>query len=291
MLDKTELLKRTAAYAKAHPPDTGYTVSAMKAVLQAGLPAGANLLVQFAMQFTGKEESTDYAHWDKPEIRLPYSNTYRYSLDRSADCSSFWWAVYNIFFGVNIGTTTWKMYDKWHRKFIPWEKRRPGDVILYNFKSGRPVSHAAGYIGGGLIQHTTNPRDKMHIEADTYAAKNRVGVFRPVSGEQYSSLIVGGQEVTDMNIKKGDKNVDVERVQWALVVLGYTGNMDISLIGPEPFGSNTEKSVIAFQESNGLPVTGVVDDATFSMLLAKAVEKIQKDNVCFNAIDNAMKKR
>lgn len=267
MLDKETLLKRTAAYVKAHPPDTGYTLSAMRAVLEADLPAGTNILVQFAMQFTGKEESTDYAHWDKPEIRLPYSNTYRYSLDRSADCSSFWWAVYKIFFDIDIGTRTLVMYDKWHKKFIPWEQRRPGDIILYDFK-GRNASHAAGYIGGGLIQHTTNPTDKMHIEADTYAAKNRVGVFRPISGEQCQSLIKGGE--SDMLIRMGDKSDLAAMFQRALISAGFKGGMDLALIGE--FGSRSAAATKLFQKACGLPETGEVDNMTAAAMWGRARE-------------------
>ncbi len=267
MLDKTELLKRTAAYVRAHPPDTGYTMSAMKAVLGADLPAGTNILVQFAMQFTGKEEPADRTRWDKPEIRLPYSNTSRYSLDKSADCSSFWWAVYKIFFDIDIGTRTLKMYAKWHRKFIPWEERQPGDIILYDFK-GRNASHAAGYIGGGLIQHTTNPRDKMHIEADTYAAENRVGVFRPASGEQYGSLITGGEK--DMLIKTGDKSELAALFQRALIGAGFAGDMDPELVGQ--YGSRSAAATKLFQKACGLPETGEVDNATAAAMWGKARE-------------------
>lgn len=273
MIDKAELLKRTAAYVKAHPPGTGYTLSAMKAVLEADLPAGTNILVQFAMQFTDKEEATDYVHWDKPEKRLPYSKTYRYSLDRSADCSSFWWAVYKIFFGVNIGTTTWKMYDKWHKHFIPWEQRQPGDIILYNFKKGRPASHAAGYIGGGLIQHTTNPRDRMHTEPDKYAAKHRVGVFRPVSGEKYNSLLAGGEE-SDMVIKTGSKGLLVEAWQRALKTLGY----GIGAYGPDKdgvdgeYGDKTAAATKLFQKACGLPETGEVDNPSAAAMWGRARE-------------------
>jgi hypothetical protein len=239
----------------------------MKAVLEAELPAGTNILVQFAMQFTGKEESTDYAHWDKPEIRLPYSNTSRYSLDKSADCSSFWWAVYKIFFDMDIGTRTLKMYSKWHKKFIPWEERRPGDIILYDFK-GRNASHAAGYIGGGLIQHTTNPKDKMHIEADTYAAKNRVGVFRPASGEQYESLIAEGG--SDMLIRQGDTSDLAALFQRALISAGYAGDMDPALIGE--FGSRSAAATKLFQKACCLAETGEVDNATAAAMWGRARE-------------------
>jgi len=196
MIDKQSLIDRVVAYEKKHKPNTGYSEKAIREVCKADLPAGTNLIVQFVQQFTGKEEITDLVHWDKDEFRLPYSNTYRYSLDGSVDCSSFWWIIYNIFWGMNIGTTSEKMYFALKDKKISWEQRRPLDIILYNFKAdqGRHASHVAGYIGNNKIAHTTSPKNPFRIQDDSYASGNRVGVYRILTDAQYNDIIVGEQK-------------------------------------------------------------------------------------------------
>jgi len=200
MIDKAALVERAIAWARENPPYTGYTEKVFRAVCKANLPNGANIFTQICAQFTGKEEAVDLVHWDTPEWRLPYSNTHRYSLDRSVDCSSALYVLNMIFWGMNIGTWTEAIYSKGKNKQIPWRERRIGDIILYNFKQsqGRNVSHAAVQViepdrktdKGGMIAHTTSPSDPWRFESDNYAAKNRVCVIRFWSDSQYQSLFV-----------------------------------------------------------------------------------------------------
>jgi cell wall-associated NlpC family hydrolase len=278
MLDKSKLMERTRTYVKAHPPDTNYTISAMQAVLNAGYPEGTNILVQFAMQFDGKESAMDFTHWDKPEIKLPYSNTNRYSFDKSMDCSSFWWAIYKVFFDIDIGNRTLVMYSKWHKKFIPWENRRPGDLILYDFK-GRNASHVAGYLGGGLIQHTTNPKDKMHIEADTYAAKSRVGVFRPTTDEQYQSLLTEGEQMLYI----GSKGETVGIWQDRLYDVGHGEGLDMRY--REQYGTRTANATKAFQRMMKIPETGKVTEYDWAQMAVALANEIKDANAYGARVD------
>jgi peptidoglycan hydrolase-like protein with peptidoglycan-binding domain len=276
MLDKQKLIQSVINWQKSHKPTTGYAENAIRTVCGADLPEGTNILIQFALQFDGKETATDYIHWDKPEIRLPYSNTYRYSLDQSADCSSFWWTIYKIFFNIDIGNRTLAMYDKWHKKFIPFKDIREGDLILYDFK-GRNASHVVGYIGNDQILHTTNPTDKMHINtASTYAVKNRVGVFRPLSDEQYKSLLIV-KENNEIMINKDSDSKLIAAFQTDLINTGNGGKMKLSLVGQ--WGTNTEDAIKEFQRTMKLPVTGVVDAWTMQKMsdlkVAKSTEPLQ----------------
>jgi LysM repeat protein len=206
MMDRQELLKRAIDWEKSHAPNTGYTEKAFRAVCEANLPNGDNLLREAMAQFTGREEpGVDLVRWDsdgdgKPdaEDRLDYSNDYRYSLDRSGDCSSTMFVFYQIFFRKNIGTTTLKMWEKYHKtSMVPWEHRRLGDIVGWNFKDGRPISHEGCVIvepdkhgRGGQIAHTTSPGDPFRFQEDSYAASNRIGVFRVLTDAEYQSLWV-----------------------------------------------------------------------------------------------------
>lgn len=69
-------------------------------------------------------------------------------------------------------------------------------------------------------------------------------------------------------LKKGDTGEDVKKVQEALKGLGH----DLGKTGADGiFGSATEEAVKAFQELQGLEVTGIIDEATIEAL-EKATE-------------------
>jgi peptidoglycan hydrolase-like protein with peptidoglycan-binding domain len=113
----------------------------------------------------------------------------------------------------------------------------------------------------------------MHIESDKYAAKDRVGVFRPISGEKYNSLLTGGEE-SDMLLKTGSKGSEVEAWQRALKTLGYS----IGAYGPKKdgvdgeFGAKTAGATKLFQKACGLVETGEVDDPTAAAMWGRARE-------------------
>ena len=64
-------------------------------------------------------------------------------------------------------------------------------------------------------------------------------------------------------LSKGDTGEDVEKIQQALKNLDY----DIGETGVDGiFGKNTEAAVKAFQEAQGLKITGIIDDETLAAL-------------------------
>lgn len=79
------------------------------------------------------------------------------------------------------------------------------------------------------------------------------------------------------NLKMGDTGKDVEKVQEALKQLGY----DLGKFGEKGdgidgiIGNYTETAIKAFQEANGLKVTGIVDEETLAAL-DKATSKTAK---------------
>jgi hypothetical protein len=102
----------------------------------------------------------------------------------------------------------------------------------------------------------------------------------------YLGKMGGVQEDTDMLLKKGDNNEHVARVQRALIALGRGGEMNPAQVGE--FGTKTQNAVIEFQKAFGLPPAGEVDNDTFSMLLAKATDKIKSDEAYIGGILTAV---
>jgi cell wall-associated NlpC family hydrolase len=189
VIDKAAVIARAAAWDKAHPPAGIEKV--IRAVFAANLPNGTNVWVQIAAQFTGKEEAIDLVSgWD--EKRLPYSQASRLSFGKSMDCSSFWYGLYTVVFGIDIGYYTEAQFTTLKGKDISWSQRRPADHVLFNFKQsqGRHASHAANIMGSGLLAQTTSPSNPFRFESDTYAASSRVGLYRVITDAQYQSLLV-----------------------------------------------------------------------------------------------------
>jgi len=192
MLDEIKLLAQTEEYVTKHPPNTGYTLKAMQAVCSTVYPENTNLMVQFALQFDGKETEDDLTQWDSPERRLPYGDSR--SLDRSSDCSSFVENLYDVFFGFDIGTWTEAIWKKYKNNQVVYTDLKPCDLIFWNFKTGRNVSHVAMYIGDGKIIHTTSTANPLRVDKVTYAASNRVACIRILTNEQYNSLLYTPEE-------------------------------------------------------------------------------------------------
>ncbi len=184
-----QLIVQAENYAQKHKPNNGYTVNAMKAICNANLPSGTNLMIQFLLQFDGKETIQDLVS-TFDEKRLPYGDNR--SMDDESDCSSLMENLFDIFFGFDIGNYTeaqWKNYK--HNK-VDFNNLRPCDLIFWNFKAsqGRTVSHVAMYIGDGKIFHTTSKSNPARVDNATYSSSSRVGCARVLSDEQYNSLLV-----------------------------------------------------------------------------------------------------
>lgn len=197
MIDTTLLLKRADAWDDAHPPAGIGPI--IRKVLAANLPNGANLWVQTAAQFTGKEEGLDLVR-SFQEHRLDYSQKSRLSFGKSMDCTSFWWGKFEVFFDIYIG---YYSEDQWKRLQgfeIKWSEREATDHILYKFSSRNPhATHAANYMGRdqagqGFIAHTTSASNPYRFEADTYAASSRVGIYRRLTAAQRQSLIIDNHD-------------------------------------------------------------------------------------------------
>jgi len=208
--------------AKALKPFTGYTLHAVQAVRLAAeegrLPDGTNIAEMIALQFDGVEDHGDVVSWGVPEWQIPYGDSP--SLDKSEDCSEFWRRLFlllfdpkllNGFTGASWTVAQWNWAKK-NGRIIPWEQRRPLDLVYYNFKRGREVSHVGGLVKHGLL-HTRSKSKALMVTSEDYAAGDRVGVVRVLDDNLYNALIYhasGAQQPTQpqkqatYTVKPGD---------------------------------------------------------------------------------------
>jgi len=195
-------------YGEKYLGGDSYTGSIIEAIINNDFEVGTNLLIQFALQFDGKEDFSLDQLIHEDEWHLPYSRTYRTNLDQAADCSSFARMTYDAFFGIDIGGTTltqwWEGFgsaedangDKLNVTKITKEELkpedlealRPGDLIYYQLPNTR---HVAMYIGDGMMIHQQNTKEDVNIDPITnYSFKYIEGIARILTDEQYESLIV-----------------------------------------------------------------------------------------------------
>jgi LysM repeat protein len=181
------LMKRVSDYMERAKPNTGYTEAAMKAVLQAHLPDNTFILTQLMLQYDGKETAQDFVGVFA-ERRLPYKDDD--SLDGTGDCSSFPGVVYEMLCDISIGSWTEEIWKRYKKNQVDVANLREGDLIFWNFKEGRNVSHMATYLGGGWMIHTTSPKNPLRIEKlNDYSPHKRVGCCRVLSDAEYTALM------------------------------------------------------------------------------------------------------
>lgn len=81
-----------------------------------------------------------------------------------------------------------------------------------------------------------------------------------------SDVVNTAYKLGDRDLRKGDKGEDVKELQEDLMTLGWS----FPRYGADgDFGSETESNVKGFQRTEGLPVTGIFDHASYEALMVK----------------------
>jgi peptidoglycan hydrolase-like protein with peptidoglycan-binding domain len=82
-------------------------------------------------------------------------------------------------------------------------------------------------------------------------------------------------------LKRGDVGDDVLALQVSLSAAGYpVGDPDGS------FGTLTEKAVVLVQHEHGLPVTGIVDEATMGVIRITSAERLPRADMTERDLEN-----
>ena len=191
----------------------------------------------------------------------------------------------------------------WFKKNNRWADARnddptPGDWIFFDFPDDgvNRISHVGLCIknnGDGTIQviegntSGTAKGDQrnggMCVEKTRAYVKNKKGIInavvgwgRPVyAGEENVPLLSKGGSVSQPATTKSQPAAPAAKKEFKPFKVGSKGEAVkkvqelLSLNADGDFGPGTEKAVKAFQKKSGLPVTGIVDQATLKALRGK----------------------
>lgn len=279
--NKQDALKRC----KEKHETTGRIYKMFERVLKASYPKGTNLVLAVMDELVN--------------MGLPYVAT-NMDIDKGADCAEVWRVVFYWFFGKDIGNYTqaqWNDNDVILR-FDDRKDLRVLDLIYFNFKAGRKVSHVGGYVGGKQMIHTTQISGNHDLRYDSiykYSDKYYVGCVRFITNKELASVIVGGEinknesEDNDMIIKGDPRKELVADIQGKLVSLGYDlggyGNNKDGIDGE--YGGKTFWAVEKFQNDCSITVnddtkgyvtaeTALVLSNMSNKLSSAAIEKLKQ---------------
>lgn len=123
--------------------------------------------------------------------------------------------------------------------------------------------------------------DGLHLNASAHKvlANKLVNILSKISPSEILNKPEEDTDTKNVEIKFGDSNKDVQKIQTQLTDLGYSvGKEGIDSI----FGTHTEDGVKSFQKNNNLSTTGVVDKETLAVLLSTSAKPNTKKDVTVN---------
>ncbi|HEV7207777.1 MAG TPA: peptidoglycan-binding protein [Mycobacteriales bacterium] len=131
---------------------------------------------------------------------------------------------------------------------VPLTDLRPGDVVFYASNVLDPASayHDALYVGGGKMIEAAHPGSNVR------EVPLRAGDLLPHAARPTALL--------SLPVRSGSSGFAARQVQARLVAHGYRVTVDGG------FGPRTAAAVRSMQRAARLPITGVVDDATWLVL-------------------------
>lgn len=235
--------------AEVRHPNAVKVLAALKKYVDEGYTEGGNNLTIFGQWFglQGQPWCAMFVSWGFKEAGLSHLVAAQ-SAKGFASC--------------NIG---YKWFAK-NDRIIPIGQAQPGDVVFFNFDSDPTTTEHVGIVykndGKNLITFEGNTSgtakgsqsngEGAYMKKRPYA--NIMAVARPDWDKPAPAPAPAPAFSKD--VKQGDKGANVKAVQKAL-----------KLTADGDFGPGTKKAVEKFQADKKLPVTGVVDKATWTKLV------------------------
>lgn len=187
-----------------------------------------------------------------------------------SDCSAAVRAAIKAASGIDIGGNTSAQVNNRNKKglvihttdgYYPDEsKLLPGDCLYFKGNTSHPldVGHVEMYTGSnecyghGSGTGPTRKNLKDYCKSRASSKKRYFMAIRWIPDDDSKD-----DSVTELHY--GSEGEDVKILQQNLIALGY----DCGSYGADgDFGTATQSAVIAFQETNQLPATGIVDEVT-----------------------------
>jgi cell wall-associated NlpC family hydrolase len=91
------------------------------------------------------------------------------------DCSGFVYGMYGRYLSVYLPRTTKALYTR--SMTVPGSKSRPGDLVFFKIKSGRP-SHVGIYLGHGRFIHASTSSGVIVSSLDEEYYRNSFAGFK-----------------------------------------------------------------------------------------------------------------
>lgn len=187
-----------------------------------------------------------------------------------SDCSAAVRAAIKAASGIDIGGNTSAQVNNRNKKglvihttdgYYPDEsKLLPGDCLYFKGNTSHPldVGHVEMYTGSnecyghGSGTGPTRKNLKDYCKSRASSKKRYFMAIRWIPDDDSKD-----DSVTEL--RYGSEGENVKILQQNLIALGY----DCGSYGADgDFGTATQSAVIAFQEANQLPATGIVDEVT-----------------------------
>ncbi|MEM7655967.1 MAG: TIGR02594 family protein [Bacteroidota bacterium] len=138
-----------------------------------------------------------------------------------------------------------------------------GDVVLLTSRAGNTkVTHVGLYVGhseDGKRVHVLGGNQSNMVNIAAFPLNLLIG-YRRLS--TVGDLPASEAAEATLVLRRGDRGTQVKLMQKALAQAGFSAGKPDGAFGP-----NTEKAVIAFQQSQSLPTHGVYDAATQEALV------------------------
>lgn len=141
----------------------------------------------------------------------------------------------------------------------------PSGIASYETLKRLFDSNALGASGNTFVPETTSKATEPVTEADTASPEEDT-----TASENDTPYVSGDApiSISDSTVyQSGDEHEDIRAIQERLVELLYLSFAE----GDSPttyYGAGTENAILNFQESNGLPATGIADAETLRVLFS-----------------------
>jgi hypothetical protein len=191
-------------------------------------------------------------------------------MDRVVDCAELPRIAFYIFLGKDIGSNTDAQFLNKEgvlngNDYSDLPKADILNLIFYKTSKSKKTGHVSIKIdNNNIIQSGAKDHNYKVGISNLFWGKGTyklMGIKSFLSEEEMNYKIEDMEEYTEM--KKGDKNENVGKLQSMLIKLGF----DLPKYGVDnDFGSETESAIKGLQNYYDIPVTGEVDDNTIGLL-------------------------
>lgn len=237
-----------------------------------------NKVLQIATNEIGYLEKKSDAHLDDKTANAGYNNFTKYGKEMGCNgqpwCDAFVDWCFKTAYGIADGKKLlggWSNYTptsaQYFKRILSWYTvPKVGDIIF--FKNSTRICHTGIVIGVDknrvyTIEGNTSNKDGLEANGGCVAKKSYTLTYTRIAGYGRPSYKDEDSVIADNppEIKMGDVNIWVTKLQFKLVACGYKIKID------GDFGNNTKNALISFQGEKGLVKDGICGPKTWALVI------------------------